>query len=425
MAGHAGVNIYHTETSVIPLNRIPMSSVEYAHERDSTRDIPRESFLFDYILNYGEQMPTWAKPGRRIGVVSRVNGRVLFLGRLEIPGITPIGRGRSRMRVRAVSDLDRWADRIINERSTGASMGTPSSNKSAFQSWLNGRDTAQTAPRLTSASTTITASTVAQSGVYWAEGATLRELIARFGYSNRQPFIGVKSPTWTSRIDTLYYTVTTGTTPLITSDTVPLSEGKVELSGEWRFDDREIVNQVDVGEFKTATNINTPESSKSEITFGKHPRVVSSSVLEMGARSIEAPTYWTWAAWTSRQGWEDGWNQLAAEIADAAILTEVPPISPAEITLSDISPGQLGMLKAGCTLTMAGNHPYKAIGNRYLKATILTVKAKPNLTNRKTDSWTATLTVAAQPNRDGGGGLGSFEGHKFRWRDYTTDWNHV
>lgn len=425
MAKHAGVNIYHTETSVIPLNRIPFESVEFSHSRESTREIPSETFLFDYILNYGETLPSWARPGRRIGVVSRVNGGVMFLGRLEIPGITPIGRGRSRVRLRAVSDLDRWAERVINERSTGTTFAAPSSVKSAFQSWLNARDSATTAPRLTSASTTITATVAGQSGVYWGEGASMSELIKRFGYSNRQPFIGVKTPMWTSRIDTLYYTVTTGTTPLITSDTVSLSENNIEVSGEWRYNDSEIVNHVDVGEFSTAVNIGTEDGKKSAVDFGKHDRIVASSVLEMGARKVEAPTYWTSAAWSSSQGWEDMWAQLSAEIADAAVITEVPPISPMEITLNNVPPGTLAKLKAGCTVTMEGNHPYKAIGNSYLQATILTVKAKPNPTNRKTDSWTATLTVAAQPNRDGDGGLGSFEGHKFRWRDYTTDWNHV
>ena len=66
--------------------------------------------MFDYILNYGEALPTWIKPGTRIAVAARTNGRVLFLGRLEQPGVTPIRPGRARVRIRAVSDLNAWGE---------------------------------------------------------------------------------------------------------------------------------------------------------------------------------------------------------------------------------------------------------------------------------------------------------------------------
>lgn len=426
MARHAGVYIIHTTKTQVPLNRVPMASVEFSHERASTRDLPTETFMFDYILNYGEALPTWIKPGTRIAVAARTNGRVLFLGRLEQPGVTPIRPGRARVRIRAVSDLNSWGNQTINKRvNTGkALVHTPAHFKTNIPASLNAIDPTQAAPTLELGPETITAEYV-QSGSYWSEGVTMADLIKRAGNSFLQPYVGVKTGTWHSDIRTLNYTVTTGADPLIyPSESHTLDEGNVVLSGEWRLESSELVNTVDLGMFKGAVNIGdaNPDARKaSSIDYGFQRRVIA-SVNDIGTREIQVPTFWTGGQYFSGQNPEDALTQLQKEIAAPQYVTEQPIPSPTVITLADVAPATLAGMKAGAIVSMAQNHPYRGLGKRHIEATVLSVLAKPNVTNSKSDSWTADITIAAQPNMNGDGAAPYFKDAHFRWNDYPVNW---
>lgn len=412
----------------VDLSHVVSSSFSIEMTRDNTFSIPSLVLQFDYALGIGDITPLWAEAGTKIRVWDWNTNKVLFLGRLEIPGVTMQKRGRATMRVRAVSDLDNWA-KIVRNRRSQSGMGVVTTGSAARTYWLAFLNDFDSGDSITvSGGNVPTSSTYYQSGTYWAEGATYGDLLARFGYSFKAPHLNTYfSGSGLSSIENTSYQVMKSGSPYVGSDGndyFGITTNNALISGEWRATYGQFYNSADIGYFQGAINIGsrTQNSRESSVRHG-NIREYTSAVGNYGRREIQMPTFWQDALSSDGSTNPSNWDALETELA-RAVIDSVPKtiLLPDEITVDRVPAEKLTYFLPGGRLCFYGRIEGNAvdIGAIFGSAISFTATPHPTIDN------TFRVKVSMVPfNETAWGGDTVWNEMYLRWVDYDNSWNWV